>query len=425
MKITSLKNLEKYFGNEHREKNDFKLDYLKQFLTLEKNPEKKFPFIIHIAGTNGKGSTLAMLETLFNSHGFKTGMLTSPHLTSYTERFRIDKKPISEDTLLKEINTIHKKSQKYKIPLTLFEALLIASISIFRNEKIDIFLVETGLGGRLDSTNVLTSNISIISPIDFDHMDFLGDTIEKIAAEKAGIIKKNSITITNNTNISLEIIKKYVKKQNAKLVTTKNPKNISVSLSGTSFEYKENRYKTNLIGTHQAENSALALEVFFQTAQKIKPKKTISTKSINTALQQTIWPGRFQPVRNNPPIILDGAHNPHSIDALINTVEEIELKNLTIYFSAKKGKNIKENFTKLQKIAHEIIPVTSNAFMMATKTELEKETRTKTITPEQMLRRIEETHNPVLITGSLYFLGEFLELSNFHFPFSQEQQFSL
>src|SRR5574344_261601 len=197
---------------------DLGLERVQKFLNLIGNPEKKLKFI-HVAGTNGKGSVCATLSSVLTESGYKTGLFTSPHIFDYTERFKIDNKNISKELFAKQVFEICELAEKNNIHLTEFEILTVVGLTIFAEKNVDIVVLETGLGGRFDATNVIEKNLcSVIVHIDFDHTERLGDTIEKIAFEKAGIIKKGCPVVINGNNLGFEVIKKKAEEENSKLI---------------------------------------------------------------------------------------------------------------------------------------------------------------------------------------------------------------
>ncbi len=304
---------------------------------------------IHIAGTNGKGSTCAIINKILIESGFTVGLYTSPHLVKFNERIQVNNQKISDHDIaffMKE-NIGHIK----KINTTFFETTTAMAFDYFVKKSVDIAIIETGLGGRLDSTNVISPLVCGITSISLDHSDILGDTIEKISKEKAGIIKKNTpvYTFEQNENI-VEIIKKRSAKNSAPLTIIKSD---DIDLStvhnlGSTFRYKGYNIKLPLVGGHQVKNCVLAIDI----AEFIL--KRINEKILNRAISKLSWPGRMEKLsRKN--IYYDVAHNYDGIRALIKTVEKIHPKKKIVgLFCIKADKKIeiicellKNHFTKV------------------------------------------------------------------------------
>jgi dihydrofolate synthase/folylpolyglutamate synthase len=293
------------------------LGHTKKILERCGNPQNNF-LSIHIAGTNGKGSTSAMLASILKEAGYKVGLYTSPHLLRFNERVRVDGIPILDEKIVEFVEE-HKYDIE-EIESTFFEATTALAFSYFKHQKVDVAVVETGLGGRLDSTNVLKPKITVITSITADHTEILGKDIKQIAFEKAGIIKNSIPLILSEQNkVVASVILKIAKNRGA-LVTKcgqKDLSDISLKNDGTEFQWKYEKYKTRLIGEHQAINAVLAIE-----ATKIFDKN-ITNETINSGLEKVVWPGRMQRLSNQKPIYYDVAHNPHGIEVVISTLSKI------------------------------------------------------------------------------------------------------
>lgn len=289
------------------------LERCQAILKIIGNPEKKLQFI-HVAGTNGKGSVCSMLSAILTQSGLKVGLFTSPHVFEYTERIKINDIQIEKDIFAENIIKITTRSDENDIHLTEFEIITVAAFDYFAQNKVDIVILETGLGGRLDATNVIEKNIcSIITHIDFDHTERLGDTIEKISYEKAGIIKETCPVIINEKNVGLESIKQTANKKDSKIYLAKKaPNYIGESLA--------------LKGTYQQENLALVL-----TAIEILQNKwpNITKDSIKQGLKNVKHPCRFEYLKDQN-ILIDGAHNPNGTKVLRDS--------LNLYFPNQKIK---------------------------------------------------------------------------------------
>ncbi len=259
---------------------------------------------IHVTGTNGKGSTCAMIESVLRQAGYKTGLFTSPHLFKYNERIKINNQDISDQDFIKcieQLNQVIEKVTKEDATLTpcLFEAVWTMALQVFEDQAIDYAIIETGIGGSYDPTNIIDSDISVITNIDLEHTELLGNTKAAIAKDKSGIIKPNSICITTEQVIeALEVIAATAQYNKAKLI------HLQESYQG----------KLRLIGEHQAFNAAIAYEI----GRQLKINET----DIIIGLAQANWPLRLEKTGENPSFIIDCAHNLHGIKSIIKTIQK-------------------------------------------------------------------------------------------------------
>ncbi|MBA7492690.1 Dihydrofolate synthase/folylpolyglutamate synthase [subsurface metagenome] len=309
------------------------LKNINYLLYLLGEPHKKLK-IIHVSGTNGKGSTCSLISSILQSDGYKVGLYTSPHLVDFTERIEINRKPIERkkvSELLERIKPSIKKvanAPSYGHP-TFFEVITSMAFLYFFEEQVDFLVLEVGLGGRLDATNVCEPLISVITHIDYDHMDKLGNSLEEIAREKGGIIKPEGIIISSKQYDEVyKEIKKIVDEKNSLIYSTGSEISYEIvksDINGVIFDLKgiyrnyKNLY-TPLLGRHQAENAATAISAI--EALKIRGVK-ISEKAIRAGLEKVKWTGRLEIIQNNPTLILDGAHNPSGVKIVRQALEEI------------------------------------------------------------------------------------------------------
>ncbi len=312
------------------------LERVSDVLALLGNPHKKIK-TIHIAGTNGKGSVSAMLAKILELSGYKVGLFTSPHLIKYNERIKISSKDISDidlDLYLEKVNSLAKSNN---IPLTEFEILTVVGFLYFYEKKVDVAVIEVGLGGRLDATNVITPILEIITSISLDHTDRLGDTIEKIAYEKAGIIKKNSTVIINENNNGLNVVSQIAEKYDASLIKAISPSYCEVVNSLNEITIGDKLYKTKLIGNFQGENLSLVIK-----AVEFLKENGFAIKNFEKALLEVEWKGRMQFLAPN--VILDGAHNPSAAKYLRETLDKNFPKIPRIwFFGSIKSKDYQRN----------------------------------------------------------------------------------
>ncbi|MFZ3064500.1 MAG: folylpolyglutamate synthase/dihydrofolate synthase family protein [Nitrospirota bacterium] len=415
--INYLYNLQKYgikFGLENTNK----------LMALMDNPHLKFNSI-HIAGTNGKGSVSAMLASVLQEAGYKVGLYTSPHLVNFTERIRINGKEISEDKVIELTDEIRSRLSASDIAdcgdreftPTFFEFTTTMAFTYFAEENIDIAVIETGMGGRLDSTNVIKPLISVITPIDYDHKEFLGDTISAIANEKAGVIKENGLVVSSPQCSEAEkIIWEMSQIRDAQLFVVgkdASAAEIGCDIDGCRFDYKgiENEFKNLLIslaGRHQIQNAATALLAIEALGLKI------NETAIREGLGKTKWPGRLEIVSREPMIILDGAHNPAAAKRLKEFLIELANdKKIILVLGILADKDISGIVSELTPITENII-LTKPDYYRASDPErvkgLVKDHSAVIINniPDAIMhaKEIAMPDDIICITGSLFTVGE-------------------
>lgn len=351
---------------------NYGLERTERLLELLGNPQKKLK-LIHIAGTNGKGSTSSIIGEILIANGYKVGFYNSPHLEDIEETIRINHDNIKEHELIDLINEVKPKVNKiieegYSHP-TEFEVLTcLMYLYLYRN-NVDFGIIEVGLGGSLDSTNVITPIVSVITPISFDHMNILGNTIGEIAREKAGIIKFNvpvvsAIQIEEGKNVLLE----KVKKENTKIdfVKEEDYKFIEIIKEDKIYQRIEVKLKNKylldlpLLGEHQQINLTLALKVI----ENIEENKYVDINKNNlfSGVKNAIWKGRMEILEENPTFLIDGAHNEEGIKYLKKNLEKyFEYKNLYLIIGILKDKKVEEMLGLITPLAKEIYTVTPNS----------------------------------------------------------------
>ncbi len=278
---------------------------------------------IHVAGTNGKGSVCQMISRVLSESGYKTGLFISPYITDFRERIQINNEMIEKEYLCEAVEHLLPMLEKLNeqgVIITEFEFLTAVSFYIYKKQNCDIIVCETGLGGLLDSTNLIKKPLcSVITKIDLDHTAILGDTIEEIAHQKCGIIKDNSITVTSSQDEKvLDIIKTTAKEKNNLLYCADDItfSDINLSLTGSDFSYKENKITLPLIGEHQLENAKTAISTL--SALKENGHINFSTADLITGLSKATNPARFELLSDSPVVVLDGAHNVNGMTAFKN-----------------------------------------------------------------------------------------------------------
>ncbi|MFC1807003.1 bifunctional folylpolyglutamate synthase/dihydrofolate synthase [Candidatus Omnitrophota bacterium] len=325
--LNRFTNYERFSKYDYRK--SFNLSRIKRLLALFDNPQSQFSSVL-IAGTKGKGSTAAFLTNILSASGFKSGLYTSPHLISIRERVKINGRPISEKDFSTIICDISKVVGKNRLRgLTFFEILTAATFIYFAKERVDIAILEVGLGGRLDATNIVSALVSIITPISYDHTHILGSSISKIAYEKSGIIKKNSFAVSaSQPKEAKAVIRSRASERSGELIFTQDqfaPKNIRVSYDKTEFDIKTpaNIYRnltTQLVGTHQAQNSALAICAAEALGKRLGFK--LKKSNVRKGLARSDIRGRFDIVSKKPVIVLDGCQNEASAQSLKKTLAQ-------------------------------------------------------------------------------------------------------
>lgn len=266
------------------------------------SPQERLRFI-HVAGTNGKGSTCAMLEGIYRAAGLRVGLFTSPHLVTFTERIQVNRERIGETDVARLADELRGKlggaaSENWPLRPTFFEFVTVMALRYFAEQKCELVIWETGLGGRLDSTNIVQPLASLITNIQYDHQQWLGNTLEEIAREKAGIIKEGVPVITaSKSPEALKVIRETAAAKNAPLIVT----------SGEEFRERFPDIRLSLLGQHQESNAAVAVA----TVEGLQGQLPVDRAVVEKALSRVIWPGRLQLVRlDDSEVLLDGAHNP-------------------------------------------------------------------------------------------------------------------
>ncbi|MCS7258404.1 MAG: Mur ligase family protein [candidate division WOR-3 bacterium] len=345
---------------------DFKLNKFKKFLAVLNYPNKLLNKPIIIAGTKGKGSTAHFIASALISAGFKVGLYTSPHILSWRERIKINNKPISYFSADKILNKI--KTHIIKYQLTFFETLTTLAYLYFLENEVDFTILEVGIGGRLDATNTSNPIVAVITKIGFDHIEILGPTLTKITYEKAGVIRKKSfIVCAPQRPIVYRTLKRYLESRNIpynQLYYVPNHLktcDIKYSLQGTRFVLQDQdddrRYyiSTDLIGRHQIENILNAYGVLKHLKNKNYLGESEFHRAVTFGFSQAKINCRVEVINTDPLIIIDVAHNPESIMALVSVVNEIIKSKAIIVFASLMGKLVREMFLILKPIVKKLI----------------------------------------------------------------------
>ena len=352
--------------------------------------------VIHVAGTNGKGSTCAIIDALARACGTRTGLFTSPHLIDYRERIQINGRHISEETTAQYLTDLKTHCAKWEHHPTFFELTLAVAMRHFREQNCELIILETGMGGRLDATTAVPADLAVITPIALDHSEWLGETIEAIAGEKAGIIVTNKPVISSaQTPAAHAVIEQRANELQAPLEFITEP------LTG---------YHVNIPGLHQKENAALAVAA----AHKIN--LPMNSDTVRHALNSVTWPGRFEKlsIPHYPlSIILDGTHNPHAAESLVSTWnQEYPHQKATVIFGAVEEKCITEVLSIIAPIAEHIhfTPIDSprSLTLGELKNALPENSPPFTLHDNltDAITATQNTPHPLLITGSLFLVGQ-------------------
>lgn len=310
------------------------LERITELLEKLGNPQDELKFV-HVAGTNGKGSTANLIAAGLTASGYKTGLFSSPYIERFSERIRIDNEEIPEEEIEKLEKEIQEIAEKMEVQPTQFEFVTALSLVYYLRQKVDIVVLEVGLGGRFDATNIIkTPELNVITSISKDHTQVLGNTLEKIAFEKAGTLKEESTLMLYSQNEEVEnVIKEEAKKKNARVYISNNEE-VEILKSNTNnqvFEMKDylgntHEVKIRIIGEYQCKNTALALNSLI--ALKNKGWEKIEEEAVLKGFLDARWPARFELISEKPMFILDGSHNPDGIANFVDNVEKLFSKEI-------------------------------------------------------------------------------------------------
>ncbi len=382
------------------------------------HPEKTFP-CIHVAGTNGKGSTCAMLESIYRGHGLRVGLYTSPHLVYLGERIQVNRKAITETEIMQAVAWLKPIAAKVagkdeSLHATFFEFMTAIAFRHFAEQKVDIAIIETGLGGRLDSTNIVSPLASVITSIGLDHQEYLGNTIEAIAFEKAGIIKDDTPLIIGKMPANAEAVIREIAMQKKAAVYSVNT--VFGETINPAFPV------TNLRGSFQRVNAAVAS----LTVDTLQKHVSVSKETVASALKKVRWDGRWQemPLDGNKTLVLDGSHNEEGVanieELLSEWVSDTGIKPLIIA-SSMTDYRAEKLFPVLGKFAEKLSLIEVNAGrglhatqMLAYAAKAKITCPAEGITWDQLLTQEGKLTDSfsgknILVTGSLYLIGEFMQ----------------
>jgi dihydrofolate synthase/folylpolyglutamate synthase len=390
------------------------LERIEQILKLLGNPEKKFK-AIHIAGTNGKGSTAVMVASILRQHGFKVGLYTSPHLQKVNERIKVGGEEIADERLEKEIESMKKLIEEHNIEASYFEFLTALAFKYFAEEGVDFAVVEAGLGGRWDATNILPAPlVCVITNIGLEHQNFLGDTREEIAKEKIEIIKKNSFVVTAVKQPSvLKLIEEKCAQVDAGLLDVNewSPQFLKMGINGHEILIDGKRLELRMLGEFQVINAALAFGCYKGLQEQ---GVHVSPAAVLMGLREAFYRGRFEIARKNPFLIFDAAHNPPGIKSFVQSLKEyLPGKKFVVVFGASQGRDVKAMLSSLKEVSDQVVVSQSGHPNALEKSEIVKAALEAGFTeveikesPEEALEKALKSGKDVCVCGSIYFVGE-------------------
>ena len=414
-----------WIANYRTDQPHFGLERMVELLALRGNPHLKLK-VIHIGGTNGKGSTIAFLKNMLEKMGLRVGVFSSPYLIHYTDQIAINGESIPEaklEVLMSEYRSLLEGEYAPALQgTTEFEIITAIAYDYFASEQVDVAIMEVGMGGLLDSTNVCQPILTGITTIGLDHVALLGDTLEAIAEQKAGIIKPGVTLVTGNiVPEALAVIDQIAVVKQAPSLFYGDAYQVSHHesiVTGEVFDYtssvRQGRFQTGLLGLHQIENAGMALtllDAYCQETGRELPENDL----VAQALEETSWPGRLEVVSRKPLMILDGAHNPHAIKALLETLDErFADYHKEILFTCIKTKALEDMLDLLENLPDTNLTLTHFDDGRATDEEvLKKAAYSRNLSYQswqafldQNMIDDEEKKKVRIVTGSLYFLSQ-------------------
>lgn len=399
-------------GNELKAGAKWGLERMQTLLAALGNPERGQRFV-HVAGTNGKGSTCAMIASALQFAGLRTGLYTSPHLIEPTERIQIDGAPVTARDFARAFEMVHDCAEKLVREERLdahpsyFETVTAMGLITFR-ERCEVSVIEVGLGGRLDATNVITPELCVITPIAYDHEAYLGNTLESIASEKAGIIKRGMpVIMAEQLPAAKAVIAARAREMGARILRTEDApvRNVEMFPRGSSFVIGPDTFECALAGKHQIENARAAIVACRELG--------IGIEAMKDGLKRVKWPGRLEFVSEKPDFVLDGAHNPAAAGALAEYIRTFcRERPVWVVYGAMRDKAIEEVTANLFPLAEKVIATAAN-FPRALRPEAIVElthrrdaTVTHTIAEAIEVACTAPKEATVFFTGSLFVAGE-------------------
>ena len=402
----------------------FGLERMEALLALRGNPHLDCR-VIHVAGTNGKGSTIATLSQLLRQAGLRVGVFTSPYLIHYNDQITINGEAIADQDLQTYLDSYQQllqaeQSRAIFQGLTEFEVMTAIAYDYFAHEELDYVIMEVGMGGRLDSTNVCQPVLTAITSIGLDHVALLGPDLASIAREKAGIIKPGIPLVLGKLEAEAsQVIEGIAIQKQAPITAYDRDYQVELEascLSGQSFSYHSSKrekasYQVALLGHHQARNAALAISICDVLFER-EGRELLSRELVDEALHQVVWPGRMEVVSQNPMILLDGAHNPHAVAPLIASLRELfPSQKKTILFTCIRTKALEEMLIQWQELENSRLILTTfedpRAYSQEEIRAAAKNHQLEEVNWQEFLQNWQAKGDELLIvTGSLYFLSQ-------------------
>ncbi|CYK58614.1 dihydrofolate synthetase [Streptococcus pneumoniae] len=417
---------DQWIANYRTDQPHFGLERMVELLALRGNPHLKLK-VIHIGGTNGKGSTIAFLKNMLEKMGLRVGVFSSPYLIHYTDQISINGESISEarlEALMADYQSLLEGEAVANLQgTTEFEIITALAYDYFASEQVDVAIMEVGMGGLLDSTNVCQPILTGITTIGLDHVALLGDTLEAIAEQKAGIIKQGMPLVTGRiAPEALAVIDRIAEGKDAPRLaygTDYQVRHQESVVTGEVFDYtsavRQGRFQTSLLGLYQIENAGMAIALLDTFCQE-DGRELASNDFLGQALEETSWPGRLEIVSRDPLMILDGAHNPHAIKALLVTLQErFADYHKEILFTCIKTKALEDMLDLLGAMPDTELTLTHFADSRATDESVLKEAaKSRNLSyqdwhdflEQNVTDKKEEKQTVRIVTGSLYFLSQ-------------------
>ncbi|MDS5847496.1 folylpolyglutamate synthase/dihydrofolate synthase family protein [Streptococcus pneumoniae] len=415
-----------WIANYRTDQPHFGLERMVELLALRGNPHLKLK-VLHIGGTNGKGSTIAFLKKMLEKLGLRVGVFSSPYLIHYTDQISINGESISEvrlEALMADYQSLLEGEAVANLQgTTEFEIITALAYDYFASEQVDVAIMEVGMGGLLDSTNVCQPILTGITTIGLDHVALLGDTLESIAEQKAGIIKQGMPLVTGRiAPEALAVIDRIAEEKDAPRLaygTDYQVRHQESVVTGEVFDYtsavRQGRFQTSLLGLYQIENAGMAIALLDTFCQE-DGRELASNDFLGQALEETSWPGRLEIVSRDPLMILDGAHNPHAIKALLVTLQErFADHHKEILFTCIKTKALEDMLDLLGAMPDTELTLTYFADSRATDESVLKEAaKSRNLSyqdwhdflEQNLTDKKEEKQTVRIVTGSLYFLSQ-------------------
>ncbi|HEV5220690.1 TPA: bifunctional folylpolyglutamate synthase/dihydrofolate synthase [Streptococcus pneumoniae] len=415
-----------WIANYRTDQPHFGLERMVELLALRGNPHLKLK-VLHIGGTNGKGSTIAFLKKMLEKLGLRVGVFSSPYLIHYTDQISINGESISEarlEDLMADYQSLLEGEAVANLQgTTEFEIITALAYDYFASEQVDVAIMEVGMGGLLDSTNVCQPILTGITTIGLDHVALLGDTLEAIAEQKAGIIKQGMPLVTGRiAPEALTVIDRIAEGKDAPRLaygTDYQVRHQESVVTGEVFDYtsavRQGRFQTSLLGLYQIENAGMAIALLDTFCQE-DGRELASNDFLGQALEETSWPGRLEIVSRDPLMILDGAHNPHAIKALLVTLQErFADYHKEILFTCIKTKALEDMLDLLGAMPDTELTLTHFADSWATDESVLKEAaKSRNLSyqdwhdflEQNLTDKKEEKQTVRIVTGSLYFLSQ-------------------